>query len=496
MDPDVMLCTTAFVKAETCIDDYMETAVLTTKTPQNKDYYNPEKGRDTTDADREGWVGIAAAAAPVVAAGDANSIVNMCKSCECVVCACVSHNNGELNLGFGNKLLLFWVILGTTIGINIVFEILVLMYVAMRYAVKVACREQQIGIQGAHLNPLGIFLEPPGPFLTHLHTVYMAYSEHLPTRLTPLAERTCFSQVAWALDIRLLPLNADRAFVADSLVRAAFELGVPYNCAEHSHVHVHLYRLCSRVGFCCVGSVACFKPGQTARLIISCLLQVTQKVSCWASIHTLRLGGHSRKVSCSFCTRARSCITPRDWDTHKLFRGPKKKKIFSMENCDVNIEFGAHVTFLGSESRAQVVFTGLAIKFLVGRTTEPEFGLWWKPWLGMVTATIAWDALIAHCIVMQAQVRGIGVFTSCELFNEIMELYKSVEEISDDERIQITRGIGVSIVKSGCMYPTMELMLRHAIQYLELRGKSRRGRCCHYAIPAIFCTHVQGNPYE
>ena len=44
------------------------------------------------------------------------------------------------------------------------------------------------------MNPLGLFLEPPGPLLTHLHTVYMAYSERLPTRLNPLAERTCFSQ--------------------------------------------------------------------------------------------------------------------------------------------------------------------------------------------------------------------------------------------------------------------------------------------------------------
>ena len=45
------------------------------------------------------------------------------------------------------------------------------------------------------MNPLGLFLEPPGLFLTHLHTVCMAYSERLPTRLNPLAERTCFSQV-------------------------------------------------------------------------------------------------------------------------------------------------------------------------------------------------------------------------------------------------------------------------------------------------------------
>ena len=38
-------------------------------------------------------------------------------------------------------------------------------------------------------------LEPPGPLLTHVHTVYTAYSEHLPTRVNPLAERTSFSQV-------------------------------------------------------------------------------------------------------------------------------------------------------------------------------------------------------------------------------------------------------------------------------------------------------------
>ena len=42
---------------------------------------------------------------------------------------------------------------------------------------------------------LGGSLEPPGPLLTHLHTVYIAYSECLPTRKrNPLAERACFSQ--------------------------------------------------------------------------------------------------------------------------------------------------------------------------------------------------------------------------------------------------------------------------------------------------------------
>ena len=56
-----------------------------------------------------------------------------------------------------------------------------------RLAAGARVREQQIGGSGGSL-------EPPGPLPTHLHNVYMEYSECLPTRLNPLAERTCFSQ--------------------------------------------------------------------------------------------------------------------------------------------------------------------------------------------------------------------------------------------------------------------------------------------------------------
>jgi hypothetical protein len=45
--------------------------------------------------------------------------------------------------------------------------------------------EKEIGGSGGSLDP-------PGPLRTHPHTVYMAYSECLPTRLNPVAERTCF----------------------------------------------------------------------------------------------------------------------------------------------------------------------------------------------------------------------------------------------------------------------------------------------------------------
>jgi hypothetical protein len=51
------------------------------------------------------------------------------------------------------------------------------------------------GDPGGSLEPPGPLREPPGPLLTHIRTVCMAYSECLPTRLNPPAERACFSQV-------------------------------------------------------------------------------------------------------------------------------------------------------------------------------------------------------------------------------------------------------------------------------------------------------------
>jgi hypothetical protein len=94
-------------------------------------------------------------------------VVERCSMCACSACMCIPmDDSGEPD---HNVMTVWWAVLLVAIIINVVVEILLLMYFAVRYCV----------------------------------------------------------QVAWALDYRLIPLNADRAFVADSLVRAAFELGNP-----------------------------------------------------------------------------------------------------------------------------------------------------------------------------------------------------------------------------------------------------------------------------
>jgi hypothetical protein len=55
------------------------------------------------------------------------------------------------------------------------------------------------------------------------------------------------------------------------------------------------------------------------------------------------------------------------------------------------------------------VIHGFVHKFIVSKLTQPQFYMYAKPWVGTVFASILWDAVVAHCIINQACVRGIGV---------------------------------------------------------------------------------------
>ena len=126
---------------------------------------------------------------------------------------------------------------------------------------------------------------------------------------------------------------------------------------------------------------------------------------------------------------------------------------------------------------------------------------------GTMGASILWDALVASCIMLQAQIRGFGVYTNCEVFNDILEHHFSdYRNISDEGKLQMVRAVGcvaarsstltvrsafaraaikslthatlcfcrVAIVKNGSMYPTMVFLAPVlCLRFLSLRRVRR-----------------------
>lgn len=185
-------------------------------------------------------------------------------------------------------------------------------------------------------------------------------------------------RVAWALNYRLVPLNEDRAFLADSLVRAAFELGNPENAV--------------------FGVDPLAETGTTGKI---------------------------------------------------------------------------RVVMMGLSWKGKIVVTGVVAKFIYGIIFPWESAVWIKPWLSM-PADIFWNCMTAHIIMKQAQIRGVGVATVHEVFNDIMAATNfAPEDMRDLFKIQLIRAVGVAIVKHGNMYPTMEILLRHSVQWLGMKSSSQ-----------------------
>ena len=322
--PDQMMCTTIHVNATSCINNFMDTAaVVDPEDVQHGAGYFPP-GTTAPDLDdvfghhRNGQHGW------TTLQTGSETMETICSACECVVCGCATHAPmiGRVELGLQNKQILFWAVLGPVLAVSMSLEVGLLLYFAMRYCTR----------------------------------------------------------VAWALDIRLTPLNTDRAFVANSLVRAAFELGNP--------------------------------------------------------------------------------------DSPMLGVDPQQP------------EGDASTVVMLMLFKLKAFLTGTLIKFIVGVVCSPGTSLWLKPWLGMVLSAVIWDALTCHNLMVQARIRGFGVYASVELFNEIMdESYDSAgrgevnaDSLSPLAKLQIARAVGVAIVVHGSLHPSMELLLRHSLQFLGLRG--------------------------
>ena len=82
------------------------------------------------------------------------------------------------------------------------------------------------------------------------------------------------------------------------------------------------------------------------------------------------------------------------------------------------------------------------------------------PWAA-VPATAVWNGFVGHIIMRQAKLRGVGVAMAIELYSIIADM--SMVEISDLGKLQMCRAVACNIVKQRDMFPTKEILLKHAV---------------------------------
>ena len=174
MDPDSLLCLSVHVRGSSC-PAFLSTVVVVEREdiPAGEGYYAPGVHAasvisDGYTAEASDWMTIEIAGNGTAGTETTRSAV--CRACECVVCGCAEHPSSMRDDDISeNSILIFWLVLAPVLIVTTLCEMALLVYCVMSYATK----------------------------------------------------------IAWALEMRLVPLNPDRLFVADSLVHAAFEMGNP-----------------------------------------------------------------------------------------------------------------------------------------------------------------------------------------------------------------------------------------------------------------------------
>ena len=123
--------------------------------------------------------------------------------------------------------------------------------------------------------------------------------------------------------------------------------------------------------------------------------------------------------------------------------------------------------------KGKAIVTGVILKMLVVTFASYNDAMFLKPLIGGAVTAGLWDSMTCHGIMRSAERRAIGVITAPEVFNEIMDTFCPQYEsdptsLSEIARVQILRAIGVGIVKHGSMFPTKQILLRHAVKYLNM----------------------------
>lgn len=129
--------------------------------------------------------------------------------------------------------------------------------------------------------------------------------------------------------------------------------------------------------------------------------------------------------------------------------------------------------------KAKIALTSFLLKVALKRLVSRDAAKYAVPYMA-VPATMLWNALISHGVMKQAKLRSIGIAAAVELFDSILNesadpaVDKSsgpTEKLSPLFKLQLLRAVGVVIVKRKSLYPTQEVLLKHAVHTLRMSAE-------------------------
>lgn len=116
----------------------------------------------------------------------------------------------------------------------------------------------------------------------------------------------------------------------------------------------------------------------------------------------------------------------------------------------------------------KIVLLTFLLKMAVKAALPISYSTWAVSY-AVVVSSCFWDTLVCRVILEQVGLIGVGIAAGPELFNEIV---REGAPTRHEAEIVCVRAIAVAIGAHGRMMPTMELLLRHAIQYFKLEGSA------------------------
>ena len=123
--------------------------------------------------------------------------------------------------------------------------------------------------------------------------------------------------------------------------------------------------------------------------------------------------------------------------------------------------------------KAKIALTGFLMKVALKRFASRDLVKFGAPYMA-VPATMLWNALIGHFAMNEAELRCVGISTGIELFDSILNLAARDGDDSADSslsptfKLQLLRAIAAPIVRRRRIYPTQEVLLKHAVHVLRM----------------------------